>query len=232
MDIAKLPAGGSIPSSSKMNPAIEEAAQNVTPPEQTELKSVESDSIRMFVNTLPPLSRAEREESSKITFEGYNQAKAGVRGIVSNYKEALSTIRKEEPDLLAKKWDIAVNSEDELIIKTGGAGISASEVQLLAEVFDTEEVKKGLKDLQDGVIRMTEANYQSELNTGSAAHYNLDTESAALVISAREILDGLAHNGPGREFSLWSTLSNQLVKNGDAFLKPETKNLRFIEVEV
>ncbi|WP_420591386.1 hypothetical protein [Bacterioplanoides sp.] len=232
MEIANLPSGGNLATSAKVDAKVAKAADNIVEPKAGELKSIVSDSVKLLVDSAPQMSFVEREETARISSEGGYQAKNAARGIVDEYKDALKEIKKTEPDLLNKDWDIAVNSEDELIIKTGGAGISASEAKLLTDLFDKASIKEGLKGIQDGVVKMSEADYRYRRNTGSAEHYDLDRDSAAVVISARDILDGLANNGPGREFNFHDTIRKNLSENGDAYLKPETKNLRFIEVEV
>ena len=231
MDVSKLPVAGTLPSNSNVSSALKEASKvQAALAEPEKLQS--SESIRLFSDNTTTLTQAEKTESATASREGYYQALAGSDDILKSYEDAVRIIKGSEPDLLNKEWDLAVNAENELVIKTGDAGISAKEARLLVDLFDNDHIKSGIKEMQDGVIRMSEGNYQLTRITGSPEHYDLNNKNIILAIDVRDMLEGFSNNGPRNEFSFQGAIVNDLKNNAGTFLKPETENLRFVEVKV
>lgn len=232
MNVNDLPIAGPLnPKSNQAPTLVQEIAENTPenipqiPPKPESVTLTKVDAY--FSN----LSFSERNESDIITNDGGFKAWGGASDITDQYKESIKNIRDIEPDLLNKEWDIGVNSDNELVIETGGNGISASEAQLLIDQFDNEAFKAGIKNIQDGVIRMSEAHYDYSGVVGSPSHYNLNNDNITKAINIRDILDGYSTNGPGSEFNLFDELPKQLQNNANEFLKPEVKTLNLIDTQ-
>ncbi len=235
MDISNLSFGGTIKAANQVDSNIKEATQKlngVAEGEQPNAQSKHPETVKLLKDNTISLSHSERTAESGKLLSALYKFEDAKSSIVPQYKESLDQIKKVEPSLLGKDWDLGVNSENELLIFTGDDGLSSNEIQALVDAFDNEEFKGGVRAMQDQLVSMSDISYQVNRNSGFAGHYNLTDENINDVYRARETMDSAINNRAGAEYNIMEDLSTQLLARGNDFLKSETENLRFVEVDI
>lgn len=227
MDIQSLSYGGRIYGVSDASHILENAVQ-LEPKE--EFKSNTPSTVRLQRDNAPQLSAEQYDADSQITRKAFFSIWDAQSGQADFYQKATNQLREVAPSLLSKDWDLGLDSGNQLVVHQGKDKLSKEEQQTLLKVFSSGQFKLDMKAIQDNLISWSQVNYQYSKSAGSVGHHQLNEDNITEIFRIRGMMEKVINNGPGREYNLEKDIQQQLLQRGNAYLKPESENLKLIDV--
>lgn len=227
MDIQSLSYGGWLHGTPDASRILENATQ-IDPKE--EFKSNTPSTARLQRDNALQLSNEQYETDNQVRRKAFFSIWDAQSKQADFYQDANNQLRQIAPSLLSKDWDLGLDSANQLVVHQGKDKLSNEEQQTLLNVFGNGQFKQDMKAIQDNLISWSQVNYQYSKNAGSVGHYQLNEDNITEVLRIRGMMEKVINNGPGREYNLEKDIQQQLLLRGSAYLKPETENLKLIDV--